>query len=183
MKQKVKPFVPMKIYFDRIEYKKAQKDCEAKLNVINNALEWSKQFINIESIDKKKFLIDMVEEFNRILADENKDKFNIELKIDKLHYLLDVNILELQKIQEEYEHFQAKVYVDDGVFISGVSEEDFTRYTKDQEENDRVIKANNLINALDLVAKYVKIYPADIVRGTSNFLQYDLRENKYMANL
>ena len=50
MKQKVKPFVPMKIYFDRIEYKKAQKDCEAKLNVINNALEWSKQFIKVLSL-------------------------------------------------------------------------------------------------------------------------------------
>ena len=183
MKQKVKPFVPMKVYFDRIEYKKAQKDCEAKLNVINNALEWSKQFINIEGIDKKKFLIDMVEEFNRILLEQNKDKINIVLKIDKLHYLLDVKILELQNIQQEYEHFQAKVYVDDEVFVSGVSEEDYTRYTKDQEENDRVIKANNLIQALDLVSTYVKIYPADIVRGTSNFLQYDFRVNKYLPKL
>jgi len=183
MKQKQKPFVPMKVYFDRIEYKKAQKDCEAKLNVINNALEWSKQFINIEGIDKKKFLIDMVEEFNRILLEQNKDKINIVLKIDKLHYLLDVKILELQNIQQEYEHFQAKVYVDDEVFVSGVSEEDYTRYTKDQEENDRVIKANNLIQALDLVSTYVKIYPADIVRGTSNFLQYDFRVNKYLPRL
>ena len=183
MKQKVKPFVPMKVYFDRIEYQKAQKDCEAKLNVINNALEWCKQYIDIESIDKKRFLIDMLEEFNRILIEQNKDKINIELKIDKLHYLLDVKILELQNIQKEYEHFQAKVYVDDGVFISGFSEEDFTRYTKDHYENERVIKANNLIDALDLISKYVKIYPVDIVRGTSNFLQYDFRVNKYLPKL
>ena len=183
MKQKVKPFVPMKVYFDRIEYQKAQKDCEAKLNVINNALEWSKQFINIESIDKKKFLIDMVEEFNRILADENKDKFNIELKIDKLHYLLDVKILELQNIQQEYEHFQAKVYVDDEVFISGVSEEDYTRYTKDHEENQRLIIANNFIDAIEKVQRYNQTYPVDLSRGTSEFVKYDFRENKFVANM
>ena len=183
MRQKQKPFKPIKVYFDRIEYTKAQKQCEAKLEVINKSLQWCEKYIKVDSIDKKKFLIDMVEEFNRNLAEQNKDKFNIELKIDKLHFLLDVKIIQLQNIQKEYENFQAKVYVDNDVFVSGVSEEDFTRYTRDHEENDRVIKANNLIDALDLISTYVKIYPADVCRGTSNFLQYDYRMNKYLPNL
>ena len=43
-------------------------------------------------------------------------------------------------------------------------------YTENEEQNDKLIKANNLIQALDLVSEYRKVYPLDICRGTSEFL-------------
>lgn len=178
-----KPFVPMKVWFDETTYDQSIKEAESRIKVVQVALEWSKKHINVEAIDKKKFLVDMVEEFNRNLAEENKDKFNIELKIEKLHYLLDVHISELIAIQKQYERFEANIYVDKDDFVSGVSQEDYTRYTQNEEENDKVIRANNLINAIEMVSKYSKTYPADICRGTSNFVSFDFRRNKLYPNV
>ena len=75
--------------------------------------------------------------------------------------------------QSPYESIDAKVYVKDEDFVTGVSMEDFTRYTQNEEENERVIRANQLIHSLDMVSKYVKVYPVDIQRGTSAFIKYD----------
>ena len=63
--KKQKEFVKMKVYEDRTTYKQAVKESEKKINVVKKALEWSAKHIDTDKIDRKKFLVNMVEEFNR----------------------------------------------------------------------------------------------------------------------
>ena len=178
-----KPFVKMKVYFDETTYDQAVKNAEDKIKVVSVALEWCEKHIKVEAIDKKKFLADMVAEFNRQLELQQGDIVKRKLGVENLHFLLDVHISELIAIQSQYERLEADIYVDNEDFVSGVTEEDFTRYTINEEENEKVIRANNFINAIEMVSKYRKTYPVDLCRGTSNFIKYDYRRNKYFPSL
>jgi hypothetical protein len=178
-----KPFVKMKVYFDESGYQQAVKNAEDKIKVVSVALEWCEKHIIVEAIDRKKFLADMVEEFNRQVVLQKGDIVKQEIAVEKLHFLLDVHITELKAIQSQYERLEANIYVDNDDFVSGVSEEDFTRYTQNEEENEKVIRANNFINAIEMVSKYRQTYPVDLCRGTSNFIKYDYRRNKYFPSL
>ena len=64
-------------------------------------------------------------------------------------------------------------------FKCKVDSKDYTTYTKNPEENKRLIVTNNLVNALDMVEKYAKVYPLTIQQATSQFVRYDITSNKY----
>ena len=180
---KNKEFVKMKIYTDMDSYNRAVREAESRIKAVQVALEWGEKHIAIDKVDRKKFLIDVVEEFNRQLEIQKGDIVKQKIAVEKLHFLLDVHVSELVAIQQQYERFEAPIYVKDEDIVSGVSQEDFIKYTSTIEENERLIKANNLIDALSQIEKYVKVYPQDICRGSSNFVRYDLRENKYIVNM
>ena len=59
-----KKFVPMKVQFRQEEHKRALSDAEAKLKLINEGLKWCEKHVDIESIDRKGFLLDMEKEFD-----------------------------------------------------------------------------------------------------------------------
>ena len=178
-----KPFTKMKVYFDETTYNQSVKDAEDKIKVVQVALEWCEKHINIQAIDKKLFLADFVTEFNRQVELQKGDMVKQKLAVEKLHFLLNIHISELKSIQSQYDRLEARIYVDDEDFVSGVSEEDFTRYTQNEEENQRLIIANNFIDAIDKVEKYNKCYPMDLSRGTSDFIKFDFRKNVYVANI
>ncbi len=180
---KSKEFVKMKVYEDVSAYNRAVKDAESKIKVIEVGLEWCAKHIDTDKIDRKKFLSDMVEEFNRQVVQQKGDIVKQEIAVEKLHFLLDIHITKLYSIQKQYESIQANVYVDKDDFVTGVSLEDYTRYTSTEEENEKVIRANQLIHSLDMVSKYTKIYPIDIQRGVSAFIKFDYTRNKYIPNL
>ena len=60
--------------------------------------------------------------------------------------------------------------------------EDFTTYTKNQYENDMLEAAGDLMLALDKVNHFSKVYPLTITQGISNFLLFDMKQNKYRIN-
>ena len=183
MKKKSKEFVKMKVYEDVSAYNRAVKDAESKIKVIEVGLEWSAKHIDTDRINRQNFITDMVAEFNRQVVLQKGDIVKQEIAVEKLHFLLDIHITELYAIQKQFESIDAKVYIKDEDFVTGVSMEDYTRYTQNEEENDRVIRANQLIHSLDMVSKYTKVSPADIQRGTSAFIKHDFRENKFIPNL
>ena len=181
--KKSKEFVKMKVYEDVSAYNRAVKDAESKIKVIEVGLEWCAKHIDTDKINRQNFLADMVAEFNRQLVLQKGDITKVELAVEKLHFLLDIHITKLYSIQKQYESIDAKVNLQDEEFIVDVTLEDYTRYTSTEEENERVIRANQLIHSLDMVSKYTKIYPVDIQRGTSAFIKFDLARNKYIPNL
>ena len=178
-----KPFTKMKVYFDETTYNQSVKDAEDKIKVVQVALEWCEKHINIQAIDKKLFLADFVTEFNRQVELQKGDMVKQKLAVEKLQFLLDIHITELRAIREQYDRINVDVYVEGDDFVSGVSLEQFTRYTQNEEENQRLIICNNLIDAIDKVEKYNKVYAGDIIRGTSNFLKFDFRKNVYIPNI
>ena len=180
---KKKPFVKMKVWEDKTTFNKAVKESENKINVVKEALDWCSKHIDSDKIDRKKFLMDMVGEFNRQVELQKGNIVKTKLAVEKLHFLLDIHITELHSIQSQYERLSANIYVENDDFVSSVSLEDFTRYTSTEEENQRLIIANNFIDAIDKVKKYSKCYPVDLQRGTSEFVKFDFRENKYIPNI
>ena len=180
---KKKAFVKMKIWEDETSYNKAIQQAEDKINIVKKALEWCGKHIDIDKIDKKKFLADMVAEFNRNLEIQKGDITKVKLAVEKLQFLLDIHITELRAIQEQSDRINVNVYVEEDDFVSGVSLEEFTRYTQNEEENQKLIIANNFIDAIDKVQKYSQTYPIDLSRGTSEFVKFDFRKNVYIPNI
>lgn len=183
---KKKKFVPMIVYTDERAYKNAQKEAEEKINVLKDALEWCGQHINTDNIIRQSFLEDMSKEFERLFVKKNKSIVNKVLSYDKLLFLLDVNtdrLLELQNKFNSYVKNKVTVTEDNTDFKCQVDSKDFTKYTKSQEENERLIVVNNLINALSLVERYAKVYPLTIQQATSQFVRYDITTNKYRLAL
>ncbi len=180
---KKKAFVKMKVWEDVTSYNKAVKQAEEKIDIIRQALEWCSKHIETDSIDRKKFIADFVEEFNRVLELQKGNITKVKLAVEKLHFLLDIHITELNVLRDRFKRMEAEVYVENDDFVCGVSLEDFTRYTQNEEENQRLIIANNFIDAIDKVEKYNKCYPMDLSRGTSDFIKFDFRKNVYVANI
>ena len=145
MKQKQKPFVQMKVWEDKTTYKQAVKESENKIEVVKEALDWCSKHLDSSKIDKELFLVNMVVEFNRQVELQKGNIVKTKLAVEKLHFLLDIHISELIAMQREYERLSAKVFVEDNEFISGVSIEDFTRYTSNEQENEALIIANDFI--------------------------------------
>ena len=180
-----KKFTPMKVYTDKQAYKQAQDKAETKINILNDALNWCKQHIDTNEIDRAIFKEDFMAEFERLFIKRNKGIVNKELSVDKLMFLLDVDASPLVEFQNEYNRYDSIIEVtEDGIdYTCKIDAKDFTHYTKNVEENKKVISGNNLILALELIGKYTKVYPVTIQQGVSGFLHYDMRDNKYRVRL
>ena len=180
---KKKAFIKMKIWEDETSYNKAVQVAEEKIGIVKQGLEWCAKHIDTDKIDRKQFLFSMVEEFNRNLELQKGNITKVKLAVEKIHFLLEIHISELVAIQNQYDRLESNIYVQDDDFVSGVSLEDFTRYTQNEEENQRLIIANNYIDAIDKVQKYNKTYPIDLCRGTTDFVKFDFRKNVYIPNI
>ena len=182
-------FVPMKITFMTREYNQAEQDASNKLKLIHEAYDWCKQHIDTSKINKSMFVYDMIVEFGECLVEEKGDAVKIKISAEKLMFLLDIEISKLASLKSSFNSslpFDTKlpaIKVWEGEFICPVNKEDFQIYTKDQEENDKLIAGNNLVKALDMVSKYTKIYPLNIQQATSGFLQFQLSKNSYNIRL
>ena len=176
-------FTRMKVYTDTEAYNRAVKLSSDKIELIKEAFHWMGQHIDTKEIDRVRFIQDAVHEFNKVLMKQKGDIVKAKVGVDKIHFLLDIRISHLVEYQRKIESIDIPVYVKEDDFISGVVEDDYVVYTENEEQNDKLIKANNLIQALDLVSEYRKVYPLDICRGTSEFLKYDMRSQKYLPNI
>ena len=176
-------FVKMKVWFDEATYKEDLADADRKIKLLEEASQWCAKHIDISKMDKNKFVFDMTKEFSRCLKDQKGDAVKIEISIEKLMFLLDINISELVSMQSAISKSMGKALVIDNEFVCKVDKENYQAYTKSQEENDKLIAGNNLAKALELASKYVKIYPLSIQQATSGFLQYRLNSNSYAIRL
>ena len=86
-----KKFTPMKVYTDKVAFRQAEQRAEQKINILNDAFNWCKDYIDTDEIDRGKFKYDFMAEFERLFIKKNKGIVNKELSIDKLMFLLDVD--------------------------------------------------------------------------------------------
>jgi hypothetical protein len=176
-------FVPMKIYFDYNSFELAERQAEEKINILEKAYNWCREHIDISKLDKHEFVKDIVVEFINQLEIQKSGIVNTKLSTDKLMFLLDINIVELKELKNKFERIKGIVNIVNSEWRIEVFKDNYTRYTKNQEENDKLICGNNLIKALEMVGKYKKVYPHNISMGTSQFVQFDMRQNKYEVNM
>jgi len=94
-----------------------------------------------------------------------------------------VNLDTLKELEYlHHENPSTLISVDNETIAAKVDIEDYTTYTKNESENERVFAAESLIDALNKVAKFSKVYPVTITQGISNFLLFDMSKNEYKIN-
>ena len=87
----------------------SNRQAKEKLELLNKAIEWCKiKGVKLETKkEKEEFKIDFVEFFKKKFYSINGTKTGLPLNVNKLMDLLDINILELQRILEITEVYKA----------------------------------------------------------------------------
>ena len=185
VKKPINTFTPIKLDVDIVAYNKANEQAEALLNNFNDALSWVyDNHVQEGDISIEAFNDDMVMEFQKAFMKRNAKVIKLDVSFEKLLNLLDVDIDGLKEFQ--YKHHDnpqvAKVIQPDDTLKVKIDMEDFTTYTKNQLENDMLEASDDLMLALKKVGYFTKVYPLTITQGVSNFLLFDIKQNKYRIN-
>ena len=185
VKKPINTFTPIKLDVDIVAYNKANEQAEALLNNFNDALSWVyDNHVKEGDISIEAFNDDMVMEFQKAFMKRNAKVIKLDVSFEKLLNLLDVNLDALKEFQ--YKHHDnpqvAKVIQPDDTLKVKIEMEDFTTYTKNQLENDMLEASDDLMLALKKVGYFTKVYPLTITQAVSNFLLFDMKQNKYRIN-
>ena len=112
----------------------------------------------------------------------------MKVNLEKLLELTEVYISELQLLEEKYRKLNADITIVDDKksklfkYASVVKEDDYCIYTKDEKENDKVVKLKKFLKSLKEVEEFTTVYPANIQSGLSNAVRYDISENEYVIS-
>ena len=175
-------FTPKKIEVNQIAYTKAVKDAEEKLNNFKEALDWVYSN-NVSEVDDMAFNNDMLTEYKRCFMLQNSNVVKLDISFEKLLDLLDVNLQILKEFQYKHDDNKSElVQIDKETVATKIDINDYTIWTRNESENQRLDVANELINVLDKVGSFSKVYPLTITQGISNFLLFDTAKHQYKVN-
>ena len=131
----------------------------------------------------KRLHLNMVEYFKDAVLTRYKDVNQLGLSASKLIEAKEIPIRELVVIQEDYERvsINSDITFTDNTPCIEVNRESFEMWTRNEEQNKKVIYGNQFIKSVnDLTNSLgVHVYPAQVINATSGFIQYNLAENKY----
>ena len=177
-------FTPKKIEVNQIAYTKAVKDAEEKLNNFKEALDWVySNNVNEANLDDMAFNDDMLTEYKRCFMLQNSNVVKLDISFEKLLDLLDVNLQILKEFQYKHDDNKSElVQIDKETVATKINIDDYTIWTRNESENQRLDVANELINVLDKVGSFSKVYPLTITQGISNFLLFDTAKHQYKVN-
>ena len=115
--------------------------------------------------------------------DKNKGLKDLNLTSDKVLNLLDIDLKNLYDLQVLFEENQTKIYFDkNSKPFTKIDKNLYTRFTKNDEENEKIKAIRTLIDALEGMEKYVHIYKGKVQPMTSNIVRYCMRENDWIIN-
>lgn len=175
-------FTPKKIEVNQVAYTKAVKDAEEKLNNFKEALDWVYSN-NVNEVDDMAFNDDMLTEYKRCFMLQNSNVVKLDISFEKLLDLLDVNLQILKEFQYKHDDNKSElVQIDKETVATKIDINDYTIWTRNESENERLDVANELINVLDKVGSFSKVYPLTITQGISNFLLFDTAKHQYKVN-
>ena len=177
-------FTPKKIEVNQIAYTKAVKDAEEKLNNFKEALDWVySNNVSEANLDDMAFNNDMLTEYKRCFMLQNSNVVKLDISYDKLLDLLDVDLQILKEFQYKHDDNKSElIQIDKETVATKIDIDDYTIWTKNEAENERLDVANELINVLDKVGSFSKVYPLTITQGISNFLLFDTAKHQYKVN-
>ena len=188
MKKEVKEpieFTPIKLDVNYAAFNKAVKQGEAKINNFIEALEWCyKNYVDEEDFNDAAFNEDMMLEFKEAFLKKNSKLVRLDIGYEKLIDLLDVNLDTLKEFQYTHDEnpIEIKILPNGDVAKVEINIEDYTTYTKNENENDMLEAASELMAALKKVDRFSKVYPLTITQGVSNFILFDMKQNQYRIN-
>ena len=175
------PFKKKVISIDNEGLKQAENVAEAKITLLQKAIDEAKKHVTVD--DLKAFSEDFIFYTTKKIIDKNKSLKELNLSPDKVLSLLDIDLNKLYNIQVEFEENKTKVYFDkEGSPFTRVDKEQFIKYTKSEEENERLKAIQNLIASIEDLQQYYHVYKGDIQRVTSNAFRWDMRTSQWEVN-
>ena len=173
----MKEFKRQIVAFNEREYNRAMVEVNNKIKRLKEALKWCSSFVMTSNIDKEKFAEDCVAEFTRVFTKKWAVKYE-GISPDKLLMLQDVPMAELRALETLIMAIQQPIKVADNKFVSDVSKEAFTRYTKNEKEN----KMLGLVNKIDAIVEEVQreqqVFKLTLAQAMPSLLQFDMVQNK-----
>ena len=185
-----KEFKPILLFCDNSGYNRACKEAEDKLLAIDKCLVWCvNNGVHIKSKDlMSSFLDNPLQTFKDEWYRINSKKIELNVNIEKLLELCEIDIRDLGVLREGVRRYNAEIGIANDrktklfKYVAKVNKEDYSHYTKNESENERVIKLQKFINALEDVGDFTKVYPANIQQGLNNVVHYDISQSKYVIN-
>ena len=169
------------INIHREAIQQAEKIAEDKINILNTAIAEAGKHIEVTYL--KKFSEDFITYTTEKILSDNKRLKDLNLSSEKVLNLLDIDLKNLYELQLLFEENQTKILFDkDGKPFYKIDKNDFTRFTKNEEENEKIEAIQTLIDAFEGMEKHIHIYKGGIAPLTSNLLRYDLRMNDWVIN-
>ncbi len=183
-------FKPIKLAFNKLAYKRACKEAEEKLHILDQMLVWCANngtYIKTKDL-MRDFLLDPIQTFQEEWYRINSKKIELNVNIQKLLELCEINILGLERLEEKYRKLQADITIVDDKksklfkYASVVKEDNYCTYTKNHSENNKVVKLKKFIKSLNEIEEFTTVFPASIQQGLSNAVRYDISENEYVIS-
>ena len=152
----------------------AEKRAKKKISILNSAVAEAGKHIEVTYL--KKFSEDFMTYTTEKIMSENKGLKDLNLSIEKVLNLLEIDLKNLYELQLLFEENEAKILFDkNGKPFYKIDKNDYTLFTKNEEENKKVDAIHKFIDAIEELEKHVHIYKGGITPLTSNLLRYDLR--------
>lgn len=180
----INKFKPLMVSFDEDSFNVADKQAQEKLQLLDDASVWVHNAIPIEKkINLKRLHLNMLEYFRDAILVIYKDVNQLGLSADKLIEAKEINVSELIEIQKQYESIPITVVVNkDNLPTVEVKRKDYETWTTSESQNKRLLAGSKLISNLKEVEKYAQVYPRDINKATSGFINYNLQKQTYFVS-
>jgi hypothetical protein len=183
-----KGFQPLLVWYDERAHLQAQEEAERKLMHLDNGSMWIHKHLDLSDtkVNMRQLSNDMVGYFKDLILGVFKDVNQLGMSADKLMEAKEIPVRELAKIQSDYEklRIRSQVTFEGNTPLIELKRSDFELWTKTERQNKKVIFGNQFIKSItDLEQSLnVKVFPANITTATSGFIQYDLRNRKYVID-
>ena len=173
-------FKPQLVSFNKEAFERKEKLINDKLSLLDKASVWINNTIPLkQTLNLKRLHLNMVECFKDVVGITYKDVNQLDLSPMKLIEVKDIKIPELKAIQREYDAIDLEVEFKDNTAVIKLDKKEFELWTKTEKQNEILMAGKDVISAIENIEDVVKIYPFDIMRGTSHFIQYDIRSKKF----
>ena len=184
---KKRKFKRLPIFFSEREYKRDNIEVNWAMVHLNSALAWCGKYVNTSEFDMVRFQVDAMSEFLTHLKEENQDKIQLDVSAHKIADLLEIDMSDFMKDLHQIKKYSKLMqYVvwnnNTKEWENKLPKENYTRFTQDDVENEKYKVINELNDVLDKVRKYNKVYPLNIMQGTSQFVEWDNDNSRFILS-
>ena len=177
-------FKPQVLSINQIAIDKAIELANDKLITFNAIVDYVEEHTDISKVDLKALDEDVMAEFKRAYLEENKAIANVPLSFEKTAYLLNLDTKQLEEMAFIYYENSSNITIEDGKAVAEkVDINKYTRFTRSQEENDKLIAVEMLVKALDEVEKHTKVYKGNIQSALGSFVIHHRASDTIGLNL
>ena len=175
-------FKPRLVQFNQEGYDQQCKIAQQKLELLEKGKQLALE--HIKEVKLKEFANDMVSYLQQEIIKANAEMKKLKLSDDKILYLLDKEkaLKNLEAIQIQFESINLSMNWRNDEPNIKVSKEDYSKFTKSEEQNEKLQAFLDVIIALENLTQYVKVYKGDVANVTSQAIRGDFRTNKLTIN-